>query len=164
MELIFLLFLFLFFYFLKRVSKSSSYKNHRKKNNVKTASSAKESTSSTDEIISSGDEAVDVIIAEGLAYLNQIKKANDEIPDEKITNQITRMEVATDKIFRYIAKHPEDAPQIRKFMNYYLPTLLKLLNSYISLNEQGIKGGHISSTIENIEGILSTIADAFESS
>ena len=84
------------------------------------------------------------------------------ITDEKITVQVTRMEVATDKIFRYIAKHPEDAPQIHKFMNYYLPTLLKLLISYISLNEQGIKGEHISSTIENIEGILSTIADAFE--
>lgn len=158
----FLLFAFLFFYFLKRVSKSSIYKNYRKKNNVKTTSSAKESPSSTDEIISSGDEAVDVIIAEGLAYLNQIKKANDEIPDEKITNQITRMEVATDKIFRYIAKHPEDASQISKFMSYYLPTLLKLLNSYISLNGQCIKGGNISTTIENIEGILSTIADAFE--
>jgi len=158
----FLLFLFLFFYFLKRVSKSSIYKNYRKKNNVKTTSSAKELPSSTDEIISSGDEAVDVIIAEGLAYLNQIKKANDEIPDEKITNQITRMEVATDKIFRYIAKHPEDASQISKFMSYYLPTLLKLLNSYISLNGQCIKGGNISTTIENIEGILSTIADAFE--
>jgi len=157
-----LLFAFLLFFFLKRVSKSSIYKNYRKKNNVKTTSSDKESTSSTDEIISSGDEAVDVIIAEGLAYLNQIKKANDEIPDEKITNQITRMEVATDKIFRYIAKHPEDASQISKFMSYYLPTLLKLLNSYISLNGQCIKGGNISTTIENIEGILSTIADAFE--
>jgi uncharacterized membrane protein YgcG len=125
-------------------------------------SSAKEPTSSIDETISSGDKAVDVIISEGLAYLRQIKQANHAITDEKITVHITRMEVATDKIFRYIAKHPEDAPQIRKFMNYYLPTLLKLLNSYISLNEQGIKGGHISSTIENIEGILSTIADAFE--
>ncbi len=115
-----------------------------------------------DEPIRSGNETVDDIIAEGLSYLRQVKQANDAIPDEKITNQITRMEVATDKIFRYIAKHPEDASQIRKFMNYYLPTLLKLLNSYINLNEQGIKGGHISTTIENIEGILSTIADAFE--
>ena len=115
-----------------------------------------------EEPIHSGDETVDDLIADGLAYLRQIKQANDAITNEKITVHITRMEVATDKIFRYIAKHPEDAPQIRRFMNYYLPTLLKLLNSYISLNEQGIKGGHISSTIENIEGILSTIADAFE--
>lgn len=115
-----------------------------------------------EEPIRSGNETVDDIIAEGLSYLRQIKQANDVITNEKITVQITRMEVSTDKIFRYIAKHPEDAPQIRKFMNYYLPTLLKLLNSYISLNEQGIKGGHITSTMENIERILSTIADAFE--
>lgn len=112
--------------------------------------------------IRSGNEAVDDIITDGLAYLMDIKKANDEILDEKITNQITRMETATDKIFRYIAKHPEDASQIRKFMNYYLPTLLKLLNTYISFNEQGVQGGNITNTMENIEGILSTIADAFE--
>jgi len=154
--------IFFFSVFLKAVSKSSSCKNSMKKATVKITSSTKEPTSSTNETISSGDKAVDVIISEGLAYLRQIKQANDAITDEKISVQITRMEVATDKIFRYIAKHPEDAPQIHKFMNYYLPTLLKLLDSYISLNEQGIKGEHISSTIKNIEGILSTIADAFE--
>jgi uncharacterized membrane protein YgcG len=160
--IIFLIIVFTLRYLLKRASKSSSCKNSRKKNTVKITSSAKEPTSYTDETISSGDKAVDVIISEGLAYLRQIKQANDAITDEKISVQITRMEVATDKIFRYIAKHPEDSPQIHKFMNYYLPTLLKLLDSYISLNEQGIKGEHISSTIENIEGILSTIANAFE--
>ncbi|WP_346890042.1 5-bromo-4-chloroindolyl phosphate hydrolysis family protein [Clostridium sp. UBA1056] len=160
--IIFLIIVFTLRYLLKRASKSSSCKNSMKKATVKITSSAKEPTSSTDETISSGDKAVDVIISEGLAYLRQIKQANHAITNKKITVHITRMEVATDKIFRYIAKHPEDAPQIRKFMNYYLPTLLKLLDSYISLNEQGIKGEHISSTIENIEGILSTIADAFE--
>jgi uncharacterized membrane protein YgcG len=154
--------IFFFSAFLKAVSKSSSCKNSMKKATVKITSSTKEPTSSTNETISSGDKAVDAIISEGLTYLKQIKQANNAITDEKISVQITRMEVATDKIFRYIAKHPEDAPQLHKFMNYYLPTLLKLLDSYISLNEQGIKGEHISSTIENIEGILSTIANAFE--
>ena len=33
-----------------------------------------------------------------------------------------RQERASADIFRYIADHPEKAPQIRKFMNYYLPT------------------------------------------
>ena len=47
-------------------------------------------------------------------------------------------------------------------MNYYLPTSLKLLNSYISLKEQSISGDNIHKTVSNIEGMLSTIADAFE--
>lgn len=112
--------------------------------------------------IISGNADVDAIINNGISYLAQIREANDKISDPKLSAEILRMEKATDKIFRYIAKHPKDASQIRKFMNYYLPTLLKLLNSYVSLSEQSIPGDNIHKTLKNIEGILSTIADAFE--
>ena len=73
----FLIIAFTLRYLLKRASKSYSRKNSRKKNTVKITSSAKEPTSSTDETISSGDKAVDVIISEGLAYLRQIKQADN---------------------------------------------------------------------------------------
>lgn len=112
--------------------------------------------------IVSGNAEVDSIINNGLTYLKKIREANDKISDPKLSAEIFRMEKATDKIFRYISNHPKEAPQIRKFMNYYLPTSLKLLNSYISLNEQSISGDNIQKTIIKIEGILSTIADAFE--
>lgn len=112
--------------------------------------------------ILSGNADVDSIINNGISYLKEIREANDKISDPKLSAEIFRMEKATDKIFRYIAKHPKEAPQIRKFMNYYLPTSLKLLNSYISLKEQSISGDNIHKTVSNIEGILSTIADAFE--
>lgn len=112
--------------------------------------------------ILSGNTDVDSIINNGISYLKEIREANDKISDPKLSAEIFRMEKATDKIFRYIAKYPKEAPQIRKFMNYYLPTSLKLLNSYISLKEQSISGDNIHKTVSNIEGILSTIADAFE--
>ncbi|MEG2017803.1 MAG: 5-bromo-4-chloroindolyl phosphate hydrolysis family protein [Clostridium sp.] len=112
--------------------------------------------------ILSGNADVDSIINNGISYLKEIREANDKISDSKLSAEIFRMEKATDKIFRYIAKHPKESPQIRKFMNYYLPTSLKLLNSYISLKEQSIAGDNIHKTVSNIEGILSTIADAFE--
>lgn len=112
--------------------------------------------------IDSGNPEVDSIIKTGLSYLKEIGEANDRIADPKVSAKIFRMEKATDKIFKYIAKFPKDASQIRKFMNYYLPTLLKLLNSYIDLKEQSSSGDNIHNTISNIEGILSTIADAFE--
>ena len=72
------------------------------------------------------------------------------------------MERASADIFRFIADHPEKAPQIRKFMNYYLPTTLKLLNSYQRLSQQSVKGENITSTLFNIAGMMHTVADAFE--
>lgn len=112
--------------------------------------------------ILSGNAEVNSIIHNGISYLKEIREANDKISDPKLSAEIFRMEKATDKIFRYIAKNPRSAPQIRKFMNYYLPTALKLLNSYITLKEQSIAGENIHKTLTSIEGILSTIADAFE--
>lgn len=109
-----------------------------------------------------GNPEVDKIIDEGREYLKKLRAADDAIPDEALSEDITRMERASADIFRYIADHPEKAPQIRKFMNYYLPTTLKLLNSYQRLSSQSVKGENITSTMFNIAGMMHTVADAFE--
>ena len=111
---------------------------------------------------STGDPEVDKIIREGQEYLKKLRAADDAIPDETLSEDITRMEKASADIFRFIAEHPEKAPQIRKFMNYYLPTTLKLLNSYQRLSRQSARGETITSTMFNIAGMMHTMADAFE--
>ena len=112
--------------------------------------------------VETGNEELDKIIENGKSYLSQIKEANSIIKDEYISQQISRMENTTDRIFKYIAKNPKQAPQIRKFMNYYLPTLLKLLNSYIRLSSEGGSGSNVSDSMGRIKNVLSTIADAFD--
>ena len=111
---------------------------------------------------STGDPEVDKLIQEGKEYLKKLRAADDAIPDETLSADITRMEKASADIFRFIGEHPEKAPEIRKFMNYYLPTTLKLLNSYQRLSSQSVKGETISSTLFNIAGMMHTVADAFE--
>lgn len=109
-----------------------------------------------------GNPEVDKIINEGNEYLKKLRALNDAIPDETLTEDISRMEKAAADIFRFIQDHPEKAPQIRKFMSYYLPTTLKLLNSYQRLSSQSAKGENITSTMFNIAGMMHTVADAFE--
>lgn len=102
------------------------------------------------------------IIEEGYKYLHELRDVNIRIPDEVMTKRIDRMEVASADIFAYIAEHPEKAAEIRRFMNYYLPTTLKLLNSYDKLSRQRVKGENIQKTMFEIEGMMETIAGAFE--
>ncbi len=109
-----------------------------------------------------GNPEVDKLIDEGNEYLRKLRAANDAIPDEALSECIDRMERASADIFAYIADHPGKAPQIRKFMNYYLPTTLKLLGSYERLSRQSVKGENITSTMFNIAGMMHTVADAFE--
>ena len=109
-----------------------------------------------------GNPEVDKIITEGYDYIKQLRAANDRIEDEAMSRRMDRMEAACEDIFSYISKHPESAPQIRRFMNYYLPTTLKLLNSYDSLSRQRVKGENVRGTMFEIEGMMETIAGAFE--
>jgi 5-bromo-4-chloroindolyl phosphate hydrolysis protein len=116
----------------------------------------------TTPIKSTGDPEVDKIIEEGQDYLKKLRKSNDEIPDERMSDCIERIENASSGIFQYIAEKPEKAPQIRKFMNYYLPTTMKLLESYQRLDQQNVKGETISAAMEDIDRMLYTVAGAFE--
>lgn len=109
-----------------------------------------------------GNEYADAVLNEGYKYIDELNLANDMIEDETVSLQIDRMVDVAKRIFEFVEANPEKAGQIRKFMNYYLPTTLKLLNSYFKLTRQNVDGKNISDTITEIERILYTIVKAFE--
>lgn len=111
---------------------------------------------------STGDREIDKMIADGYKILEQMRQANVAIENEEISAQIVELEKTSEKIFRYVAENPQKASQIRKFMNYYLPTTLKLLHTYDKLSAQEIDGENISGTMHDIEGIMHTIVLAFK--
>lgn len=111
---------------------------------------------------STGNPELDKIIYEGDDYIDKLRKLNEAIEDEGVSACIDRMESASRGIFEYVTDHPSRIPEIKKFMNYYLPTTLKLLASYEKLDRQTVKGENISATMFDIEGMMETIATAFE--
>lgn len=102
------------------------------------------------------------MVQEGTDYLRQLRQADENIEDEEISAAIVRMEDVSFRIFAYICDHPKKVPQIRKFMNYYLPTTLKLLNSYDRMSQQDVAGENITQSMTEIERIMQTIVVAFE--
>lgn len=101
-------------------------------------------------------------IRQGREMIEQIRRANDRIEGEEISNKMFRLEQIVDKIFSQVEDHPEKLPDIRRLMNYYLPTTLKLLNSYEEFDNQPIQGENIKTAKEQIEKTLDTINLAFE--
>jgi len=97
-----------------------------------------------------------------MAIIIELRELNDTIADIPISDKIDRIEVLTAKIFRIVEDNPAKLPQIRRFMNYYLPTTLKLLHSYATLEKQDIRGENITAAKENISRILETLATGFE--
>ena len=79
-----------------------------------------------------------------------------------MSEKIDRIEEITRKIFEYQKKNPEKGGQLRSFLNYYLPTTLKILNSYAQLEEQGVEGENISAAKVRIEGMMDKVVEGFE--
>lgn len=102
------------------------------------------------------------IIKEGKTYIRQIHAANDAIPGEEISNKISRMELLIQRIFQHVEQHPEVIPDLRKLMEYYLPTTIKLLDAYEELDAQQIQGENILSSKHEIEITIDTLNLAFE--
>lgn len=109
-----------------------------------------------------GNPQLDALIAERDKAVAEMRRLNDSIPGEKISAQIDRLEEDTRKIITHVVAHPEKVGQIRKFMNYYLPTTLKLLNAYDRMGEAGVAGANIDGTRGRIETMMDTIVSAFD--
>lgn len=109
-----------------------------------------------------GNPELDKMISDGELAIREMRRLNDSIKDETISRQIDRLEEVSGKIFDCVKADPEKLPQIRKFMNYYLPTTLKILNAYDRMGEQGVAGENITSTMHKVESMMATIITAFE--
>lgn len=94
--------------------------------------------------------------------LSEMRRLNDNIRDETISRQIDHLEAVTGQIFDVVAEKPAKRPQIRRFLQYYLPTTLKILNAYDRMGTAGVEGENISATKEKVEGMMDTISQAFD--
>ena len=109
-----------------------------------------------------GNAELDKMIDACDKAIAEMKRLDDNIADEKISAQIVRLGTLTEKILGQVKADPAKLPQIRKFMNYYLPTTLKLLNAYDRMGAQGVEGENISGTMAKVEQMMGTIVIAFE--
>ena len=106
-------------------------------------------------------EDVKKVIEEGNRYI-EVRRSNDAIPGVEISNKIYHLENVIRRIFKRVEKHPELINDLHKFMDYYLPTTMKLLNAYEELDKQDMLGENIKTAKQEIENTLDTINVAFE--
>lgn len=105
---------------------------------------------------------LDEMLHQGAAAVAEIKRLNENIPAPGISADMERLERASSKIFQAVRDDPAKLPQARRFMDYYLPTTLKLLRSYDRMSQAGVPGGNISASLAKIETMTHTVAGAFE--
>ena len=102
------------------------------------------------------------VIEEGDRYIEEIRRSNDAIPGVEVSNKMYHLENVIRRIFQRVEQHPELIDDLHKFMDYYLPTTMKLLKAYEELDKQDVEGENIKTAKQEIENTLDTINTAFE--
>lgn len=113
-------------------------------------------------VAAAGRSELDEMIAEGQECIKKLRNMNDNIPGEEISAKLFRLENLLKEIFDGLKEHPEQMPQMKKFMNYYLPTTLKLVAAYEEFDDLSSQSAEILEAKAEIEKTLDTINSAFE--
>lgn len=114
------------------------------------------------EPVNTGDAEVNRQIEEGRGRLERLKAHNDALPDPVISEKLDRMTRAGEAILAELEKNPAKLGEVRRFMNYFLPTAEKLVSSYVQFSQSPAKGENIRHAMASVENSLGMVADAFE--
>lgn len=108
------------------------------------------------------DSRVTKVLEEGREYIRVIRKCNDEIPGEEMSEKLDKLELLVTRIFARVEEEPELASDMQKMLSYYLPTTQKLIEAYRDLDKQDVEVKNISETKREIEKTVDTINRACE--
>lgn len=101
------------------------------------------------------------MVDEGTEYIRKLRDLNDRIPGEVISAKLFCLENLLKDIFESVKQHPEQMDRMHKLMSYYLPTTLKLVESYETFDKVSSPGPDIIKAKTEIENTLDTINQAF---
>ena len=108
-----------------------------------------------------GDEKLDTLLAEGEKSVAEMRGQRDLISDENVKQKADELVSITDKIFKKLLVEPGVYTQVKRFADFFLPTTVKLLNTYVRFSQSGVEGENITGTMERIDAALDTTLESY---
>ena len=101
------------------------------------------------------------MVSEGKRYIKEIRKLNDEILGENISNQLDKIEEILASIFEIVKRKPQKRAEIRKLMQYYLPMTIKVVTSYRDFENERVASEQLEESKREIRETLDKVITAF---
>ena len=113
------------------------------------------------EPVSTGDERIDALLAEGEKAVSQLKQLRASIKNTQVQEKIDKIIELTEKIFNDLLEDKGDYSQIKRFSDTFLPITIKLLHEYDRMGNIGVLGDNTAGTMRSIENVLDTTIQAY---
>lgn len=102
-----------------------------------------------------------LMIEDSQEYIQKLHDMIRVLPEESISRKLYRMENLLKEMFEQLEEDPSQMPKMKKVMNYYLPTTIKLLEAYKDFDDVSVPGDDIIKAKAEIEKTVDTINEAF---
>jgi 5-bromo-4-chloroindolyl phosphate hydrolysis protein len=118
-------------------------------------------TVEVEDALVTGDRAVDGKLKSSAEALKRLRETAAGGVSPAMTKQLNRIDEAGREILSAVVLKHARFDEVRKFMDYYLPTTDKLITQYRQLGSAG-SGEQVKKAMSSIENSLDMIAKAFE--
>lgn len=82
-------------------------------------------------------------LSPGHELLRKIQSESLRIGDEEISDRTDKIQSICAQMLAAADEQPDKAPMLRRFLNYYLPTSLKLLSSLRTMQQRGVSKAEV---------------------
>lgn len=105
---------------------------------------------------------INEIMETGEQYIQKLNDFRTIVADKTISHKIEHMSNIVSMIFHEIDVEPNQVNSLGIFLNYFLPTTEKLLDTYISITEKKVVVPNLAAAKKEIEDSLNTITRSYE--
>ncbi len=109
----------------------------------------------------SGDPGVDQLILTARGRLQEISRLREQVASRDMQKSLGDICRVGQAILTALEKDVTRSTQVRRFLDYYLPTTLSLAGRYYNLESQQIRGSNITEAMEKIQALMGQLAEAF---
>ena len=109
------------------------------------------------------DDYARELVESGIDLLGQMRAERDAIREQVFTRRLDNISDVMTRLLQRVIDSPENASHIRRLITYYLPTTVKLLQSYRTNKAQGLSYMDMSQSREKLLDWLDKLQDASHS-
>ena len=110
----------------------------------------------------SGNQAVDEVLRDASGYIHEMTTINRSIDNPDLSKQVDTLIDIAKQIYSYIEKNPDKAGIVRQLSNYFLPTTVKLLTTYLELQNKTVKSDNMLEAMLKVSQVIGTIVEVFK--
>lgn len=92
----------------------------------------------------------------------KLKQMKDKIQNADIRMKVLNINKTTDKIIKVLHKKPDKISSASKFLNYYLPVTIKILERYDEIEDQNLSSSSSREFENKVKQMISNIEIAFD--